>query len=88
MAFAGARSRQTDEQQGGDYAPTVLNGMDYGEWCEPGITPMQAMMNLGAQERRYGVYLAHSPGRLLAEAAEDWARRTMPPTTAAPPPTR
>ena len=24
---------------------TVLNGLDYGEWCEPGIYPMQAMMN-------------------------------------------
>ena len=42
----GRAQQTTDEQQGGDYAKfTVLNGMDYGEWCEPGITPMQAMMN-------------------------------------------
>ena len=41
----GRAQQTTDEQQGGDYAKfTVLNGMDYGEWCEPGITPMQAMM--------------------------------------------
>ncbi|WP_204652547.1 hypothetical protein, partial [Gemmiger formicilis] len=32
--------------QSGEYAKyTVLNGLDYGEWCEPGVTPMQAMAN-------------------------------------------
>lgn len=46
---------------------TVLNGLDYGEWCEPGITPMQAMMN---PRKSVGTaYLAYS-GRLLAEIAQ------------------
>ncbi len=60
--FAGRAQQTTDEQQGGDYAKfTVLNGMDYGEWCEPGITPMQAMMN---PRKSVGTaYLAYS-GRL------------------------
>lgn len=60
----GRAQQTTDEQQGGDYAKyTVLNGMDYGEWCEPGITPMQAMMN---PRKSVGTaYLAYS-GRLLA----------------------
>ena len=64
----GRAQQTTDEQQGGDYAKfTVLNGMDYGEWCEPGITPMQAMMN---PHKSVGTaYLAYS-GRLLAEVAE------------------
>ena len=64
----GRAQQTTDEQQGGDYAKsTVLNGMDYGEWCEPGITPMQAMMN---PRKSVGTaYLAYS-GRLLAEVAE------------------
>ena len=64
----GRAQQTTDEQQGGDYAKfTVLNGMDYGEWCEPGITPMQAMMN---PRKSVGTaYLAYS-GRLLAEAAD------------------
>lgn len=46
-AFLLGRAQQTtEEQQTGEYAQyTVLNGLDYGEWCEPGITPMQAMMN-------------------------------------------
>ena len=68
-AFLLGRAQQTtDEQQGGDYAKfTVLNGMDYGEWCEPGITPMQAMMN---PRKSVGTaYLAYS-GRLLAEVAD------------------
>ena len=68
-AFLLGRAQQTtEEQQGGDYAKfTVLNGMDYGEWCEPGITPMQAMMN---PRKSVGTaYLAYS-GRLLAEVAE------------------
>ena len=64
----GRAQQTTDEQQGGDYAKfTVLNGMDYGEWCEPGITPMQAMMN---PRKSVGTaYLAYS-GRLLAEVAD------------------
>ena len=69
-AFLLGRAQQTtDEQQGGDYAKfTVLNGMDYGEWCEPGITPMQAMMN---PRKSVGTaYLAYS-GRLLAEVADE-----------------
>lgn len=42
------------EQQISEYAQcTVLNGLDYGEWCEPGIT-MQAMMEYPAK-RGYGV---------------------------------
>ena len=68
-AFLLGRAQQTTaEQQGGDYAKyTVLNGLDYGEWCEPGITPMQAMMN---PRKSVGTaYLAYS-GRLLAEVAE------------------
>lgn len=45
----------------------MLNGLDYGEWCEPGITPMQAMMN---PRKSVGTaYLAYS-GRLLAEIAQ------------------
>ena len=67
-AFLLGRAQQTTgEQQGGAYAKyTVLNGLDYGEWCEPGITPMQAMMN---PRKTVGTaYLAYS-GRLLAEIA-------------------
>ena len=54
-AFLLGRAQQTtEEQQTGEYAQyTVLNGLDYGEWCEPGITPMQAMMNRA--KRGYGV---------------------------------
>ena len=68
-AFLLGRAQQTtDDQQGGDYAKfTVLNGLDYGEWCEPGVTPMQAMMN---PRKSVGTaYLAYS-GRLLAEVAD------------------
>ena len=67
-AFLLGRAQQTtEEQQTGEYAKyTVLNGLDYGEWCEPGITPMQAMMN---PRKSVGTaYLAYS-GRLLAEIA-------------------
>ena len=55
-AFLLGRAQQTtDEQQGGDYAKfTVLNGMDYGEWCEPGITP-HAGNDEPAQERGNGI---------------------------------
>ena len=64
----GGAQQTTEEQQTGAYAKyTVLNGLDYGEWCEPGITPMQAMMN---PRKSVGTaYLAYS-GRLLAEVAE------------------
>ena len=65
-AFLLDRAQQTtQEQQSGKYAKyTVLNGLDYGEWCEPGITPMQAMAN---PRKSVGTaYLAYS-GRLLAE---------------------
>ena len=68
-AFLLGRAQQTtEEQQTGVYAKyTVLNGLDYGEWCEPGITPMQAMMN---PRKSVGTaYLAYS-GRLLAEIAQ------------------
>ena len=68
-AFLLGRAQQTtQEQQTGAYAKyTVLNGLDYGEWCEPGITPMQAMMN---PRKSVGTaYLAYS-GRLLAEIAQ------------------
>ena len=67
-AFLLGRAQQTtEEQQSGEYAKyTVLNGLDYGEWCEPGITPMQAMAN---PRKSVGTaYLAYS-GRLLAEIA-------------------
>ena len=64
----GRAQQTTEEQQTGAYAKyTVLNGLDYGEWCEPGITPMQAMMN---PRKSVGTaYLAYS-GRLLAEIAQ------------------
>lgn len=64
----GRAQQTTPEQQPGEYAKyTVLNGLDYGEWCEPGITPMQAMMN---PRKSVGTaYLAYS-GRLLAEIAD------------------
>ena len=68
-AFLLGRAQQTTpEQQAGDYAQyTVLSGMDYGEWCEPGVTPMQAMAN---PRKSVGTaYLAYS-GRLLAEIAD------------------
>lgn len=68
-AFLLGRAQQTtEEQQTGAYAKyTVLNGLDYGEWCEPGITPMQAMMN---PRKSVGTaYLAYS-GRILAEIAQ------------------
>ena len=67
-AFLLGRAQQTtEEQQSGEYAKyTVLNGLDYGEWCEPGVTAMQAMMN---PRKSVGTaYLAYS-GRLLAEIA-------------------
>ena len=64
----GRAQQTTKEQCSGEYAKyTVLNGLDYGEWCEPGISPMQAM-----QSRCKSVgtaYLAYS-GRLLAEIAD------------------
>ncbi len=64
----GRAGQTTEEQQSGEYAKyTVLSGLDYGEWCEPGITPMQAMMN---PRKSVGTaYLAYS-GRLLAEIAD------------------
>ena len=67
--FLLGRAQQTTEEQcSGEYAKyTVLNGLDYGEWCEPGISPMQAMQS---QCKSVGTaYLAYS-GRLLAEIAE------------------
>lgn len=72
-AFLLGRAQQTTpEQQDGAYAKyTVLNGLDYGEWCEPGITPMQAMMN---PRKSVGTaYLAYS-GRLLADVAQALGR--------------
>lgn len=68
-AFLLGRAQQTtDEQQTGEYAKyTVLNGLDYGEWCEPGVTPQQAMMN---PRKSVGTaYLAYS-GRVLAQVAD------------------
>ena len=67
-AFLLGRAQQTtEEQQGGEYAKyTVLNGLDYGEWCEPGVSPMQAMAD---PRKSVGTaYLAYS-GRVLAEIA-------------------
>lgn len=63
----GRAQQTTAEQQSGEYAKyTVLSGLDYGEWCEPGISPMQAMMN---PRKSVGTaYLAYS-GRLLSEIA-------------------
>ncbi|MGT2741915.1 family 78 glycoside hydrolase catalytic domain [Streptococcus plurextorum] len=68
-AFLEARAQQTSkDQEDGPYAKyTVLNGLDYGEWCEPGITAQEAMMN---PRKTVGTaYLAYS-GRLLSEIAE------------------
>lgn len=64
----GRAKQTTPEQQPGEYAQyTVLNGLDYGEWCEPGVTAMQAMAN---PRKSVGTaYLAYS-GRLLAEIAQ------------------
>ena len=73
-AFLLGRAQQTtEEQQSGEYAKyTVLNGLDYGEWCEPGVTPMQAMAN---PRKSVGTaYLAYS-GRLLAEIAAALGRQ-------------
>ncbi len=58
----------TEEQQKGPFSKyTVLNGMDFGEWNEPGITPMQAMMN---PRKSVGTaYLAYS-GELLSQIAK------------------
>lgn len=67
-AFLLGRAQETDpEKETGEYAQyTVLSGMDYGEWCEPGISPMQAMSN---PRKSVGTaYLAYS-GQLLAEIA-------------------
>ena len=67
--FLLGRAQQTTEEQcSGAYAKyTVLNGLDYGEWCEPGISPMQAMQS---PCKSVGTaYLAYS-GRLLAEIAK------------------
>ncbi len=68
MRFCWVVPSRPPRQQTGAYAKyTVLNGLDYGEWCEPGITPMQAMMN---PRKSVGTaYLAYS-GRLLAEIAQ------------------
>ena len=72
LFLLGRAQQTTPEQQDGEYAKyTVLNGMDYGEWCEPGITPMQAMMN---PRKSVGTaYLAYS-GHLLASIAEILSR--------------
>jgi alpha-L-rhamnosidase len=46
---------------------TVTSGMDYGEWCEPGVDMRQAMSN---PKKSVGTaYLVYS-GRLLSEIAE------------------
>lgn len=48
MDFLASRAAQTTEEQVAEESLrpyTVLAGMDYGEWCEPGVTPQQAMMN-------------------------------------------
>lgn len=68
-AFLLGRAAQTKpEQESGPYAAyTVLNGIDYGEWCEPGISSIQAMSN---PKKSVGTaYLAYS-GRLLAQIAD------------------
>ncbi len=73
-AFLLGRAQQTtEEQQSGEYSKyTVLNGLDYGEWCEPGVTPMQSMSN---PRKSVGTaYLAYS-GRLLAEIAAALGRQ-------------
>ena len=73
-AFLLGRAQQTtEEQQTGEYAQyTVLNGLDYGEWCEPGITPMQAMMNRAkAWVRR--IWLI--PGGFWQKLHRRWARQ-------------
>ena len=83
-AFLLGRAQQTtEEQQSGEYAKyTVLNGLDYGEWCEPGVTPMQAMAN---PRKSVGTaYLAYS-GRLLAEIAAVLGGRKKPNLTVLPP---
>ena len=68
-AFLKGRAAQTTpEQESGPYAKyTVLNGVDYGEWCEPGISSIMAMAN---PRKSVGTaYLTHS-GALLSEIAD------------------
>ena len=51
---------------------TIEKGMDYGEWCEPGVSPMEAMRN---PKKSVGTaYLAYT-GRLLGEVAETLGHR-------------
>ena len=76
----GRAQQTTEEQQTGAYAKyTVLNGLDYGEWCEPGITPMQAMMNRAkAWVRR--IWLI--PGDFWRKLRRRWARQRTQRSTA------
>ncbi len=46
---------------------TIETGVDYGEWCEPDVSGMDAMRS--PQYKVSTAYLAHS-GRMLAEIAE------------------
>ena len=67
-AFLLGRARQTTpEQCGGPYAEyTVLNGFDYGEWCEPDVSNMAA---LRSPRKSVGTaYLAYS-GKILSQIA-------------------
>ena len=80
-AFLLGRAQQTtEEQQTGAYAKyTVLNGLDYGEWCEPGITPMQAMMNRAKAWAR-PIWLI--PGGFWRKSRRRWARQRTQRSTA------
>ena len=67
-AFLLGRAQQTTpEQSSGPYAEyTVLNGFDYGEWCEPDVPNMAALRN---PRKSVGTaYLAYS-GKLLSQIA-------------------
>ncbi len=64
----GKESEADGEFRDNPYARyTVVKGMDYGEWCEPGISPMQAMQN---PKKSVGTAYLASSGRLLSEISE------------------
>lgn len=70
--FLENRAKQINEQnpieKENPYAMyTIDSGVDFGEWCEPGVSAMAAMSK--PQYKVATAYFAHS-GRMLAEIAE------------------
>lgn len=65
------QSRENDPFEGNPYQDFIINtGMDYGEWCEPGMNVMHTMQNafVNGQPEVATAYFAHST-KILSEIA-------------------